>query len=189
MLLSGYGHRSNDSRDATSPFWSPRLHPVLGSRVPTSHRLLLIDFGITMSGSIQRLMRAIIAANPGVGVGGPTSSEWIADSVREILRIDFDRYCHSDNPDFVRELQALFILATKDGSGGEMWIAPCNRMQFRRSGSVVRVLPILPQHRMAGWNEKPASQGESFCPGDAVAAILARLSTFSRDADQNRPSS
>ncbi len=68
--------------------------------------------------SIQRLMRAVLAGNPCLGAG----PEWIDQAVHDIVEIDFDRFCQNTNADFVLELQALFILGTKDGGGSEFWI-------------------------------------------------------------------
>jgi hypothetical protein len=99
------------------------LHPVYspGSRVPCAdftpfiiERLRSRD--IT---SIQHLMRAIIAGNPGFGIG----PEWIDESVNEIASLDFGRYCRCANPDFPLELKALFILGAKEGGGREFWLA------------------------------------------------------------------
>lgn len=64
-------------------------------------------------------MRAVLAANPGLGVG----PGWIDKVVQEIAELDFSSFCASTNPDFQLELKALFILAAKAGGGREFWIA------------------------------------------------------------------
>lgn len=63
-------------------------------------------------------MRAIIAENPGVGIG----SEWIDDVVDEIAQLELDPFCGSPSPEFYLELKALLILGAKDGGGRGFWI-------------------------------------------------------------------
>jgi len=68
---------------------------------------------------IRQLMRAVIAGNPGLGIG----PQWIDEAVDEIAALDLTRYCQAGNPDFVLELKALFILGAKEGGGREFWLA------------------------------------------------------------------
>jgi len=108
-------HLSNTEYRFLHPTYSP------SSRVPCADFTpFIIDrlrsHDVT---SIQQLMRAVIAGNPGLGLG----PEWIDKLVDEISIIDFSPYCHSANPDFFLELKALFILGAKEGGGREFWLA------------------------------------------------------------------
>jgi hypothetical protein len=111
----------------------PFLHPTYspGSRVPCADFTPFIvdrlrNHDMT---SIQQLMRATIAGNPGLGIG----PEWIDRSVREIAGIDFGHYCYSTGSGFLLELQALFILRAKGGGGREFWLADETSLLFAYS--------------------------------------------------------
>jgi hypothetical protein len=108
-------HLSNPEYRFLHPTYSPN------SRVPCADFTPFLVDRIRNhdEDSIRRLMRAVIAANPGLGIG----PQWIDESVREILKIDFSHYCHSAHSAFFPELQALFILGAKDGGGREFWLA------------------------------------------------------------------
>ncbi|NMC45185.1 MAG: hypothetical protein GYA46_14790 [candidate division Zixibacteria bacterium] len=69
--------------------------------------------------SIRQMMRAIIADNPGLGLG----QDWINEEVDEIVHFGFERYCKSSDPEFQFELKALFIVCSKNGGGREFWLA------------------------------------------------------------------
>ncbi len=100
----------------------PFLHPIYSpsSRVPCADFSTFIIQCLRQGDivSICKLMRQIIAENPGLGVG----VEWVDKSVNEVVEIDFSRYFISNHPDTFLELKALFILASKDGGGREFWI-------------------------------------------------------------------
>jgi hypothetical protein len=73
--------------------------------------------------SIAQVMRAIVEANPGLGVG----PEWIGPIVEEVARADFGTYVTFGTPRGELELRALFIVAGKDGGGRPFWIADGNK--------------------------------------------------------------
>lgn len=72
------------------------------------------------SESICLLMKEIIRANPGVGIG----PEWICREVERVLEIPFEEYVSFDDDRAYYELQALWIMASKDGGDPGSWIAP-----------------------------------------------------------------
>ena len=100
----------------------PLLHREYspGSRVPCA------DFtGFIMerlkagdAESICTLMRSIIEANPGVGVG----SEWISKRVMNVIDTDLDRYVSFDEPAAMLELKAMWIIAEKFGAERQYWL-------------------------------------------------------------------
>ena len=108
-------HLSNTDHRFLHPTYSP------SSRVPCADFTPFIIDRLRNHdvSSIRQLMRAVIAGNPGLGIG----PEWIDKSVDEISSIDFGPYCHSANQDFFLELKALFILGAKEGGGREFWLA------------------------------------------------------------------
>lgn len=115
LLWSKVAHLSHAEYRFLHPAYSP------SSRVPCADFTSFVierlrSHDVT---SIRHLMRAVIAGNPGLGIG----PEWIDESVNEIASLDFSRYCYCANPDFTLELKALFILGAKEGGGREFWLA------------------------------------------------------------------
>lgn len=115
LLWSKVSHLSNPEHRFLHPTYSP------GSRVPCADFTPFIVERLKRNdiGAIRQLMRAIIAGNPGLGIG----PEWIDESVDDIVRLDFGQYYRCDNPDFTPELKALFILGAKEGGDREFWLA------------------------------------------------------------------
>ena len=115
LLWSKVSHLSNAEHRFLHPTYSP------SSRVPCADFTSFIIERLKRNdvASIRQLMRAIIAGNPGLGIG----PEWIDESVHEIAGLDFTRYYRCDNPDFTLELKALFILGAKEGGDREFWLA------------------------------------------------------------------
>jgi hypothetical protein len=115
LLWSKVSHLSNAEHRFLHPTYSP------SSRVPCADFTSFIIERLKRNdvGSIRQLMRAIIAGNPGLGIG----PEWIDELVHEIAGLDFTRYYRCDNPDFTLELKALFILGAKEGGDREFWLA------------------------------------------------------------------
>lgn len=69
--------------------------------------------------SISQLMRGILAANPGLGIG----PEWIDGVIKDVVGTDFHEYVTFDTPETELELKALFIIMGKEGGGREFFIA------------------------------------------------------------------
>lgn len=115
LLWSKVSHLSNVEHRFLHPTYSP------GSRVPCADFTPFIIERLRSNdvGAIRQLMRAVIAGNPGLGIG----PEWIDQLVNEIATLDFSRYYRCDNPDFTLELKALFILGAKEGGDREFWLA------------------------------------------------------------------
>jgi len=68
--------------------------------------------------SIKTVMRAVVEANPGLGIG----PDWIDESVENVLSMPFENYISFSSPDGLNELRALFIIAAKAGGGREFLI-------------------------------------------------------------------
>ena len=68
--------------------------------------------------SIKIIMRAVLGANPGLGIG----PDWIDESIDDILSIPFEKYVSFSSANVFPELKALFIVAAKDGGGREFLI-------------------------------------------------------------------
>jgi len=115
LLWSKVSHLSSVEHRFLHPTYSPT------SRVPCADFTSFIIEHLRNDNvsAIQELMRALIAGNPGIGIG----PEWIDQLVNEIAALDFSRYCRCDNPDFTLELKALFILGAKEGGDREFWLA------------------------------------------------------------------
>lgn len=100
----------------------PFLHPLYSpsSRIPCADFSPFIIQCLKQNNilSIQKLMRRIIAGNPGLGIG----AEWIDKPVNDIIKMDFSRFFASKHSEAFWEVKALFILASKDGSGREFWL-------------------------------------------------------------------
>ncbi len=115
LLWSKVAHLSHTEYPFLHQTYSP------SSRVPCADFTPFIIDRLSSNDvtSVRQLMRAVIAGNPGLGIG----QEWIDTSVDEIVSIDFASYCHSENPNFFLELKSLFILGAKEGGGREFWLA------------------------------------------------------------------
>lgn len=115
LFWSKVAHLSNTEHRFLHPTYSP------SSRIPCADFTPFIIDRLQQHdvSSIQTLMRAVIEANPGLGTG----PEWIDQSVKEIVALDFSRYCNSASPGFYLELKALFILGSKEGGGRQFWLA------------------------------------------------------------------
>jgi hypothetical protein len=113
-LWGNIAHLSNKEYPFLDKLYSP------GSRVPCADFAPFIIDRLRCNDiySIRKLMRAIIAGNPGLGVG----PEWIDKSVDKIAEIDFGKYFTSTNPNIQLELKALFIIIAKDGGDLEFLI-------------------------------------------------------------------
>jgi hypothetical protein len=71
-------------------------------------------------------MRALVAGNPGLGIG----PDWIDECVNQVVRLNFDPYFRCDDPKFGLELKALFIIGAKDGGDRAFWLADEKPMLF-----------------------------------------------------------
>jgi hypothetical protein len=112
------------------PFLHPKYSP--SSRIPCidftpfiKDRLLANDIK-----SITALMKGVIRANPGLGIG----AEWIGENIKNLLSLDFNRYINYKNKEALTELKAIWILAEKSGGGREFWIT--ERESFTKYFSV-----------------------------------------------------
>jgi hypothetical protein len=79
--------------------------------------------------SIRQLMNAIIARNPGLGIG----PSWMDIQVNNIAEMDISRYYNCPNEDFILELKSLFIIRSKDGGGREFWLTDYTPLLFSYS--------------------------------------------------------
>jgi hypothetical protein len=71
--------------------------------------------------SIKKIMRAVIEANPGLGIGVDVS--WIDERIENVVPTHLDKYVlFQSDPTAIDQLRALFIIAEKEGSGREFWI-------------------------------------------------------------------
>ncbi|MCD4823138.1 MAG: hypothetical protein K8S55_00895 [Phycisphaerae bacterium] len=101
-------------------------YPILDSQYSSSSRIPCTDLVPFISKriiegdttSIKIVMRRIIEANPGLGIG----SNWINKSVDKILSIPFENYVSFTSASAFPELKALFIVAAKEGSNREFLI-------------------------------------------------------------------
>ena len=109
--IKGLGHPEYPFLDAV---YSPN------SRVPcTDFSSFIVDClkdGDTST--ICLLLREIVAANPGLGIG----PDWVDEMVLDVCGKPFEEYVCFENPNGVHELRALFILAGKDGGGREFLV-------------------------------------------------------------------
>jgi hypothetical protein len=71
--------------------------------------------------SIKKIMRAVIEANPGLGIGIDVS--WIDERIENVMSTPLDKYVlFQSDPTAIDQLRALFIIAEKEGGGREFWI-------------------------------------------------------------------
>lgn len=68
--------------------------------------------------SVKKFMSLVVEANPGLGIG----SNWIEQSVDEVISTPFQKYVEFESGDGLRELQAYFIVASKAGGGRQFLI-------------------------------------------------------------------
>lgn len=109
-------------------------YPFLNKTYSPSSRVPVTDFsGFIKSRlksgdekSILMLMRKIIEANPGVGLGIGADKygdySWTDGLVKEINSIDFNKYIEYSDASACWDIKALWILASKSGGGREFWI-------------------------------------------------------------------
>jgi len=69
-------------------------------------------------------MRAILEANPGVGIG----PEWIDEKIESVVNAPFDKYISYTEEVALFEIRAMWIIAEKDGGGREFWIAENSKL-------------------------------------------------------------
>ncbi|MBN1317266.1 MAG: hypothetical protein JXA42_17415, partial [Anaerolineales bacterium] len=101
-------------------------YPILDKQYSPSSRVPCTDLVPFISkriierdiGSIKIVMRAVIEGNPGLGIG----SDWIDESIDNILSIPFENYVSFLSANAFPELKALFIVAAKVGGGREFLI-------------------------------------------------------------------
>jgi hypothetical protein len=103
------------------PFLHKEYSPV--SRVPCTdftgfiiNRLRENDID-----SISALMREIIRANPGVGIGS-SATDWITKSVKEVVQIDMAHYISFPDNRAYDELKAMMLVMSKTGMTRSFWI-------------------------------------------------------------------
>jgi len=71
--------------------------------------------------SIKKIMRAVIEANPGLGIGVDVS--WIDERIENVVSTPLDKYISfQSDPTALDQLRALFIVAEKEGGGRQFWI-------------------------------------------------------------------
>jgi hypothetical protein len=191
LLWLKVSHLSRTDYRFVDPTYSPM------SRVPCADFTPFIIDRLRSNdvSSIQQLMRAVIAANPGLGCG----PDWIDESVDEVSRIDFGPYCHSSSENFLLELKALFILGAKEGSGRGFWLADEKPLLFALALCChdIRWLEGLEQLRGKAnrfirrmrqdtpfWQDYPlfdaSAIGYPSAPVTGVASTLTGLSVLSR---------
>lgn len=101
-------------------------HPFLDKDYSPSSRVPCTDFIPFITGrlksddleSVRHVMRGVLEANPGLGIG----PEWINDTINEAQALNFRKYVHFENDDAYHELRAMYIIAGKGGGGREFWL-------------------------------------------------------------------
>ncbi|MBP7510068.1 MAG: hypothetical protein KA807_19810 [Prolixibacteraceae bacterium] len=79
--------------------------------------------------SIYTLMKGIIQANPGVGIG----DDWICRRIDNVLSVNFTNYLHFKEEAALYELKAMWIMAEKDGGGRAFWLTTDFPLFFARA--------------------------------------------------------
>lgn len=69
--------------------------------------------------SIKTILRGLLEANPGLGVG----PEWINGLVDEVVQLPLADYVAFHSPDGMLELRALFLVASKEGGERPSWVS------------------------------------------------------------------
>lgn len=132
------------------PFLSKTYSPM--SRVPAADYSDFIKAQLKRGDekSILMLMRNIIEANPGVGLGVGADKysgySWTDGLVKEVNGIDFNKYIQYSDMSACWDIKSLWILACKDGGGREFWIT--------EKGNVNSIFATA----MAGYNHKLTSE-------------------------------
>lgn len=100
------------------PFLDKNYSP--SSRVPCTDLVPFIAERLKVGDleSVRHVMRGVLEANPGLGVG----PEWIDERIKEIASLDFKKYVHFENRDVYYQLKAMYIIAEKGGGGREFWL-------------------------------------------------------------------
>jgi hypothetical protein len=119
-------------------------HPFLhreyspGSRVPCTDFTAFIIERLKMGDlySIYTLMRSIIEANPGVGIG----SSWINEEIRIIIKTDLNKYISFDDPSAILELKAMWIISAKAGGARDFWLTERTPLQVAQALCIYNIL-------------------------------------------------
>jgi len=101
------------------PFLTKEYSP--GSRIPCADFTTFIADRLSARGTrtVIRLMRAVVQANPGVGIG----QEWIDEVVQSSARLPLEKYLTFADARAYHELRAMFVICGKSGGGKGFWIA------------------------------------------------------------------
>lgn len=101
-------------------------HPFLDKDYSPSSRVPCTDFVPFIAErlkahdleSVRYVMRGVLEANPGLGVG----PEWIDEKIQDVASLDFKKYVHLEDEDAYYQLKAMYIIAEKGGGGREFWL-------------------------------------------------------------------
>lgn len=152
--------------------------------------------------SVQGLMRFIVDGNPpllvGAGANSRPSPEWVDAPVAEIARLNWARYCQSDDSTFELELKALLIMGISRGITHEGWVASqepalfalalcCHdirwRTELRELADRANRFILEMRANLPFWREIPLLElKEAPFPGNvsAAARLLASVPVLSR---------
>lgn len=116
--LDALRHEARQYGHSNYPFLSKDYSP--NSRVPSIDLTPFIADRLNSNDidSVIVLMREVLSANPGIGIG----PEWIDKEIKEIINIDFANYLKFYKPEHYNLLKAMWIIASKGGGGREFWL-------------------------------------------------------------------
>lgn len=178
------------------PFLDADYSP--GSRVPCSDFVPFIADRLRSGDlpAIKTVMRGVLAANPGLGLG----PSWIDARIDDVSQIGFSSFVDFDDEDAYFQLRALFIVAEKSGGGREFWLTEAIPQLFASVLCAYRPMWREPMHKLCRcanafirkmrkegvtyWDDYPLFQKEdvvvSRAPDDEVKAKVRAMSPAAR---------
>jgi len=135
--IAGRGHPQYPFLDAD---YSP------GSRVPCCDFVPFIADRLKVNDlrTIKRVMRGVLEANSGVGLG----PSWIDARIDSVSEIPSRSFVGFEDEDAYYQLKALFIIAEKSGSGREFWITEAVPQLFASALCAYRPVWREPIHKL-----------------------------------------
>ncbi len=95
--------------------------------------------------AIKRVMRGVLEANPGVGLG----PSWIDARIDSVSEIEFRSFVGFEDEDAHWQLKALFIVAEKSGGGREFWLTEAVPQLFASALCAYRPVWREPIHELS----------------------------------------
>jgi len=127
------------------PFLDADYSP--SSRVPCSDFVPFIADRLKAGdlSAIKVVMRGILEANPGLGLG----PSWIDARIDKVSQLDFSSFVGFDDEEAYLHLKALFIVAEKSGGGREFWLTEAVPQLFASALCAYRPVWREPMHKLS----------------------------------------